>query len=333
MRVIHLVAALLLGGAPYCVAQATEATLLDTHDVFNQLQRNAWYLTTPDHAAKLFVTEAGQGEPVVFLHGGPGSDFHYIVDALRPQLARHRFILFDQRGSVLSPVPAEAVDKLTMQQLVGDLEALRLALGRDKLVLFSHSAGTLLAIAYYRAYPQHVQRLVLAGSFPPVLREQDSAAFGEAMAARQDALMARTDIAPILAEAGLPADKSTDTPRQARMRLRIQYNAPLDIVNLHRWHELTGGGVYYNRKAGAAIGASISHWDIRPALQAHPVPVTVIQGDQDYVDPSAASWSGVARAGQVRLHALRDAGHNAWIDRPQAFADALRDGLDRAATH
>lgn len=332
MRTLRLVALLLACGIACCVANAADAdrpAASGMHDVFNQVQRNAWYLPTTDHVAKLFVTEIGQGAPVVFLHGGPGRDFHYIIDALRPQLGRHAFVLYDQRGSVLSPVPAGTEGKLTMRQMVDDLEALRVALGRDRLVLFGHSYGSLLAMAYYRTYPSHVERLVLAGSLPPVMDEAMSDAHDKALEQREEAMMSREDdIVRALAEAGLPSDASRDTPRQARMRLRIRYNAPLDLVHVERWHQLTSGGIYYNHAAGAAIAASMPVWDVRPAIDAHPVPITVIQGDRDYVDPSARSWSALAKAGKVLLHVIRGAGHCAWIDQPQAFAEALRDGLN-----
>lgn len=331
MRTLHLFAGLLAGVMACCSmhAIAAGATAVDTHDVFNQIQRNAWYLPTADHSAKLYVTEVGHGSPVVFLHGGPGRDFHYIIDALRPQLARHTFILYDQRGSVLSPVPAAAEGTLTMQQMVGDLETLRIALGRERLVLFGHSFGSLLAMAYYRKYPEHVARMVLTGALPPVMDAAKADAWDKAVEKRETAMMSRDKaIAQVLAEAGLPADKSKDTPRQTRMRLRIKYNAPLDLVHVARWHQLTSGGVYYNHKVGASIAASMPTWDIRPALKSHPVPVTVIQGDSDYVDPSARLWSALARTGQVHVRVLEDAGHCAWIDNPQAFAAALREGLD-----
>jgi proline-specific peptidase len=332
MRILHFLAFLLAGGVACCTANATGVAGTPepgAHDVFNQVQRNAWYLPTTDHAAKLYVTEVGQGAPVVFLHGGPGQDFHYIIDALRPQLSRHAFVLYDQRGSVLSPVPAEMEGKLTMRQMVDDLEALRVALGHDRLVLFGHSFGSLLAMAYYRAYPAHVERLVLAGALPPVMDGAMSDSYDKAVEERETAMMSRADdIARALAVAGLPADKRRDTPRQARMRLRIQYNAPQDLVHVDRWHQLTSGGIYYNHKVGAAIAGSMPVWDIRPTLEAHPVPVTVIQGDSDYLDPSARLWTALAEAGKVRLHVIRDAGHCAWIDQPQAFAEALREGLD-----
>ena len=332
MRVLRLFTLVLAAGLVCAAANAADAdgaTEPGAHDVFNQVQRNAWYLPTTDHVAKLFVTEIGQGAPVVFLHGGPGRDFHYIIDALRPQLERHAFVLYDQRGSVLSPVPAGTEGKLTMRQMVDDLEALRIALGRDRLVLFGHSFGSLLAMAYYRAYPTHVERMVLAGSMPPVMDQAMSDAYNKALEQRETAMMAREDaIARALAEAGLPSDKHRDTPRQARMRLRIRYNAPLDLVHVERWHQLTSGGIYYNHAAGAAIAASMPTWDVRRAFDAHPVPITVIQGDSDYLDPAAHLWSALAKAGKVRVHVIHDAGHCAWIDQPQAFAAAFRDGLD-----
>lgn len=332
MRALHVLVFLLAGGMACCSANAAGAdgaTEFGAHDVFNQVQRNAWYLPTTDHAAKLFVTEIGQGAPVVFLHGGPGRDFHYIIDALRPQLRRHAFVLYDQRGSVLSPVPAAMEDKLTMQQMVADLESLRVALGRDRLVLFGHSFGSLLAMAYYRAHPTHVERMVLTGTLPPVMDAARSDAHDKALEKRETAMMSREgDIARVLAEAGLPSDKRRDTPRQARMRLRIRYNAPLDLVHVDRWHQLTSGGIYYNHKAGASIAASMPTWDVRPAIDSHPVPITIIQGDSDYLDPSARSWSALAKTGKVRLHVIHDAGHCAWIDQPRAFAAALREGLD-----
>ena len=332
MRTLRLLALFLVAGLVCSAADANDVGATaqpGRHDVFNQVQRNAWYLPTTDHVAKLFVTEIGQGAPVVFLHGGPGRDFHYIIDALRPQLKRHAFVLYDQRGSVLSPVPAGTEGKLTMRQMVDDLEALRVALGRDRLVLFGHSFGSLLAMAYYRAYPSHVERMVLAGCMPPVMNKDMSDAYDKALEQRETTMMSREDaIARALAEAGLPSDKHRDTPQQARMRLRIRYNAPLDLVHVERWHQLTSGGIYFNHAAGAAIAASMPAWDVRLAIAAHPVPITVIQGDSDYLDPSARLWSALAKAGKVHLHVIRDAGHCAWIDQPQAFAEALRDGLD-----
>lgn len=310
-------------------AWAADASPQDTDDVYSQLQRNAWYLPTADHAARLYVTELGKGAPVVFLHGGPGNDFHYIVDALRPQLDEHRFILFDQRGSLLSPVPEQAVGKLTMGQLVDDLETLRQALGVKKLVLFGHSFGTLLALSYYQAHPDHVAGLVLAASVPPSF---DLGAWLHDMRPRQKALAARTQaIAAATKAAGLPADAKNDTAEQTSIRWRIEKLASTNIIDLDRWRQLTGGRVYYSETVADAISNTLPNgFDIRPTLQAHPVPVTIIQGDRDYIDPAARSWSAGKTPTMAHVSVMPAASHYAWIDDPVEFAKALHDGLSRA---
>lgn len=333
MRAFHLVVALLAAMTACCTIHASESAPRGSHDVFNQLQQNVWYLPTRDKSTKLYVTSIGRGAPVVFLHGGPGRDFHYIIDALRPQLAHHQFILYDQRGSVLSPVPEKAISTLTEKMMVQDLETLRVALGEDKLTLFAHSYGTVLAMAYFKAHPEHVERLILAGTFPPSLSPSGSKAFFKAMEKREDAVMTRPHIDQILADEGFPADPSEDSPEQAWRRLVLRYNAPLDIVNLHLWRQVTGGGVYYNHKASAAIGNSVASWSILATLRTHPIPITIIQGDHDYVDPSALDWADLADKGAAQVHVIQGGAHRAWIDQPKAFAAALSDGLNATLAH
>jgi proline iminopeptidase len=278
--------------------------------------------------ANLYITSLGQGSPVVFLHGGPGEDFNYIIDALRPHLSKHRFILFDQRGSVLSPVAADQVKNLNFKQLVGDLEALRQTLGYAKLTLFAHSYGTVLAMAYYKAYPEHVERLVLTGSFPPS-EPEGMDAFGNAVDTRQQALIARpADIAHAIALAPLPADPRKDTVEQARIRRRISVLAPSNVIDLTRWHQLTGAGVYYNQAASTVLAGTVPQdLDISATIAAHPVPITVIQGDRDYVDPGASRWAALAAKGKATIAVMPASAHAAWIDQPEAFSHALAKGL------
>ncbi|WP_266160311.1 alpha/beta fold hydrolase [Dyella silvatica] len=318
--------------APLADLRAADADLKNANDVYNQLQHNAWYLKTADHVADLYVTELGVGTPVVFLHGGPGNDFQYIIDALRPQLGEHRFILFDQRGSLLSPVPEQEVSKLTMGQLVDDLETLRKALGVEKLVLFGHSFGTVLAMSYYQAHPEHVAGLVLAASVPPTFGPGGLAAWLKVMRPRQHVLMGRAEaIAAAEKAASLPTDPKSDTAQQKSTRWRIEKQASLNIIDLSRWRDITGGGVYYNEKVSEAIGNTLpSDFDVRPTLKAHPVPITVIQGDHDYIDPAGQSWLSDVKAGLAQVNVVPSASHYSWIDDPSGFAIALRKGLSRA---
>jgi pimeloyl-ACP methyl ester carboxylesterase len=300
-------------------------------DVFNTLQQNVWYLPTTDQKARLYVTEIGEGDPVVFLHGGPGNDFNYIIDALRPHLGKHRFVLFDQRGSLLSPVAADEISGVTIDLLVADLEQLRQALGISRLKLLGHSFGSLLALSYYQKHPANVASLILSATFPPFV-EGGKAGFIKDMRPRQKALRERpAEIDRALERAGLPKDPAQDTPRQRRMRTRIVDMAPLVIIDLERWPQAIGGGVYYNEKVDTAVGNSLpSVLDFREVLERHPKPIAIIQGDRDYIDPAGSQWLAIAaRQQNIRISVIPASSHYAWIDDPRAFERALRDALLR----
>jgi pimeloyl-ACP methyl ester carboxylesterase len=300
-------------------------------DVFDRLQENVWYLKTADKAARLYVTSIGKGAPVVFLHGGPGNDFNYFVDALVPHLTQNKFILFDQRGSLLSPVGDANIKALTLQQLVDDLEALRIATGQDKMVLLGHSFGSYLALTYYKEHPDNVAALILTGAFPPSGRIMDVI---KAMRPRQKSLQSRPAIAAQLKAEGLPDDAAKDTPQQSEARWRIGEFAPMNVIDLGRWRQAQGGEVYYNKDVDDTIGDSLpDELDIIPTLKAHPIPVTIIQGDQDYLDPGAQAWKALAATPDgktVKVEVMPRAGHYSWIDAPDEFSRALDEGLKRA---
>ena len=125
----------------------------------------------PDH--RLYWAEYGnpQGEPVLYLHGGPGG-------ACTPAMARffdpqrYRVILFDQRGcgrsepNVAREGPAIALTRNTTDHLVADIEALRRALSiTGKMHVFGGSWGSMLALVYAIRHPAQVATLVLRGIF------------------------------------------------------------------------------------------------------------------------------------------------------------------------
>jgi len=113
----------------------------------------------------LYWEECGnpQGQPVVFLHGGPGG-------GIAPDHRRYfdpnfyRIILFDQRGSGQSTPCAELKENTTWD-LVDDIERVRKMLNIEKWVVFGGSWGSTLALAYAITHTEKVKALVLRGIF------------------------------------------------------------------------------------------------------------------------------------------------------------------------
>jgi pimeloyl-ACP methyl ester carboxylesterase len=144
-------------------------------------------------------------DPIVFLAGGPGQSAIALAPQLARQFARSQnrrdLILVDQRGTGRSapldcgddnparPVrdsePAVQLRELAacrarLQQqphgdlrqyvtsiAMADLDAVRAALGVERVNLVGGSYGTRAALEYQRQFPQHVRRTVIDGVAPP----------------------------------------------------------------------------------------------------------------------------------------------------------------------
>lgn len=114
---------------------------------------------------ELHVEEVGnpQGQPVLFLHGGPGSGCApWHRQFFDPQ--RFRAVLVDQRGAGRSS-PLGELRANDTTALIGDLELIRHTLDIEQWLVFGGSWGSTLALAYAQAHAAAVQGLVLRGVF------------------------------------------------------------------------------------------------------------------------------------------------------------------------
>jgi len=134
-------------------------TLYDPIEPFDQGMMSV----SPVHT--LYYEQCGnpEGQPVVFLHGGPGGgivpDYRRYFD---PSV--YRVVLFDQRGSGNS-TPHANLEENTTWHLVADIEQLRERLGISAWMVFRGSWGSTLALAYAETHPERVRQLVLRGIF------------------------------------------------------------------------------------------------------------------------------------------------------------------------
>jgi proline iminopeptidase len=114
---------------------------------------------------RMYWEECGNpaGQPVVFLHGGPGAGS---APAHRRFFdpAHYRIVIFDQRGAGRSR-PLGELEQNTTPLLIDDMERLRRHLGIERWVVFGGSWGSTLAIAYAIEHPERCAGLVLRGIF------------------------------------------------------------------------------------------------------------------------------------------------------------------------
>lgn len=114
---------------------------------------------------EIYVEQCGnpQGQPVLFIHGGPGggcgeSDRRFFD----PE--QYRIVLFDQRGCGRSK-PHGCLDNNDTPNLVADIEKIREFLDIGSWHVFGGSWGSTLSLVYAQTHPQSVKSLVLRGIF------------------------------------------------------------------------------------------------------------------------------------------------------------------------
>ncbi|OLY94260.1 proline iminopeptidase [Cnuella takakiae] len=124
---------------------------------FAQAQTDSPFITTSD-SVKLFVKRAGKGMPVLFIHGGPGSNSDYFEYTGGNVFEKDvQMIYLDQHGCGKSD--NDPKKDYSLKRVVKDFEEVRQALGINRWVLMPLSFGGILATEYAYQHPSVVKAM------------------------------------------------------------------------------------------------------------------------------------------------------------------------------
>jgi len=276
--------------------------------------QTSYYITSADHT-KLFVQEFGQGEPVVFLAGGPGFNASYLEPLWKNLSSKYRCIVLDQRGTGKSTLSAMDDLTFTMDNYVNDLEALRAHLKVDKFTLLGHSWGGALAMVYAARYPLHAPKLILLSSVGPTGKVFRFFQDNISMRLQPDDLkelaicdsLQQPTIKAILP--GYFFDRKRALETKARLNLE-DYNTKAQNLT---WPD-------YMADEDKRVGA----------LKNYKGSVSIIQGRQDPVGESTA-FEIKELMPQTSIHFIEKCGHFPWLendDQASEFFEALNAALN-----
>lgn len=250
---------------------------------------------------------------VVVLHGGPGSNYNAVWPDLTPLAKRFTVVMYDQRGGGRSQIITDP-SRLTADDHVRDLEALREHLRLEKMTLIGESWGSALALLYAAAYPHRVSRIVFLGPMPPTKsmmtrrfnQVDEKTAFYQRLAEFRKAMPSTSD--PITLCRAMFAEylKAYFVDEAAIARRRgSSCDAPAE-------------GVRNYPVVNDATIASLGDWDFLPLLRKLAVPALVIEGAASTATlESVQAWA--AALPDQRLVLVPDAGHFPQVENPEAF--------------
>jgi proline iminopeptidase len=260
------------------------------------------------------------------LHGGPGYSSFYLkpFEALgddRP------VVRYDQLGGGKSDRTADTT-LFTIDHFVRELDSLRAHLGCEKVHLFGHSWGTILAVEYYKAHPEHVASLVLGSAALdiPTWERNARRLVGTLSDSAQRAIRVRE------------AEHRFDAP---------DYQAAVDeFYGKYVWRHpvkadlesltATANTAIYQYMQGPSeftITGTLKGYDATPALGAIRVPTLYTVGEFDEADPETIRGFA-ARTPGARVVVLPGAAHLTPWDAPEENVRAVRAflrGADSAA--
>ena len=332
-----------------------------THPYFKQ-DSFSWSLITPDQVP-LYVLEAGKGATMVALHGGFGMEHSYMRPFLRPFEKDYHFVYYDQRGSLRSPVPENDFDRyITMENMVNDLELLRLELGEEKLTLVAHSMGAVLAYEYMRKYPDKVGNVIIISGFTPKFPDS-KAAFHDMFLSQQEREQFKTR--PAVQQELDKLRASMDTTTRAYQYLHWRINAAsCQIYKMENWTKMDNAMGSFNPAINELIGPESNipwsyFWkfyryqkqfnqgklvyddrvndkkpkiDYLPEIKKHPHKISYLMGRYEVGDFNLRLYERyLSELDNVDIHIFEEACHNIWMDQPEDFAQVLSFQLAEAA--
>ena len=282
----------------------------------------------------IYTVSMGRGTPLVVLHGGPGASHDYFLPYLLPLARNNRLVFIDERGSGKSE-KLEDVSRYTVEAMVEDVEAVRIALGLGKINLLGHSFGGVLAQAYAFKYQANLSHLILCSTFHSTRALNE--VFRQMKAKMPPELRARIDKmeAGGLFGHGRDFEKSRYTndymiaawgegyfPYLYQNRPDPNYDPVANgNTSWDLYREMWGSHGEF------VVDGNLASVEYAERLRTIAVPTLVTVGDHDESDPSIAR-DIAARIPGSKLVVLPRSGHMTFVDQPGMFVRTVSQFLN-----
>lgn len=252
---------------------------------------------------RLYYVQAGQGTPLLFVHGFPLD--HAIWQAQLEGLADIAHVIApDLRGFGRSDAP-EGVYTMDMQ--AQDLCALLDELRVERAVVCGLSMGGYIALAFWRKYAARVRGLILV----------DTRAGADAPAARQG----RLEMADKVRQQGAASVAEAMMPRLLAESTRQTLPHVVEFTRTMILRQPINGIV------GAQLGMA-ERPDSTPLLSTISAPTLCVFGAEDVITPVEPEGKSLAAAiPGAKLVVIPNAGHLSNLEQPKVFNAAVREFL------
>lgn len=299
--------------------------LFYTLSVFSQNSKTIFDLFQPKFYSiegyKINVEVLGEGEPIVFLAGGPGNSHDYMQGNFGQYYKTNKVIFIDFLGRGLSE-DAKSKSEYTIDNDVLFLEKIREKLNLEKISIVGHSYGAVHGQAYTVKYPERVDKLVLINGFHS----------GEMWQANCDSYnrYAKTHFPELwekvdsLRKLGYVSSDSVFSELYGKFPIKYVYyhNTKLKQKVPETKYRGMSGDVYYSiigRDGDFFVGGSMIDTDFRKDLKDIKSPTLVVAGRYDGVSTPEYALQYKKFMPHAKFVMFEQSGHNPYLEEPDKF--------------
>jgi proline iminopeptidase len=271
------------------------------------------------NGTSLFYKTMGSGDPIVVLHGGPGFDHRQFLPFIWELAARHKVILYDQRGTGLSSGPVDSTS-ISIDTFIADIEGIREAFGIEQMNLLGHSWGGILAMHYGIRHQDKLKSLILCST------AASDESFAE-MRATYEANRLPED-AELLEEIYLSDEYQNQDPQAIERFWRVYFKPYFSDQSLASELDLlfTENTIKHGNVVAGYLFQSIGAFDLHEDLKVIKCPTLVIHGDADPMPVKYAERIHESIEGS-ELVIAEDSGHWLFVDATETFRSSILDFL------
>lgn len=226
----------------------------------------------------------------------------------------HNRLIFYDQGTLGRSTGEACPQYINIQTYVADIEAIRQALGKEKITLLGHSWGGFLAMQYAIAYPGNVAKLILVSSMGPSAEDFSLfvAELGKRLAPYQGQLEAIADSPQY--RAGEP--EAVNRWLQVVFQTYLYRPELIDDLNFYQSQHSALNGFVVNKIFYDELFSK--PFDLSSALQHLPFPTLIIHGDSDPIPLSSAKHL-CASIPKAELAVLDKCGHFPFVEKADRF--------------
>ncbi len=297
-------------------------TSLPTHEGYLPFQSyRTWY--------RVYGEDTADHAPLLILHGGPGAAHNYLENLSALAQVGRRVIFYDQLGCGLSDHPHQP-EMWTPELFVAEIDAVRQALGLDRVHIFGNSWGGMLGMQY--TLTQAPGQLSLINNSGPADVPRwvvEVNRLRAALPAEVQATLTQHEVA------GTTSSPEYEAATMVFYRRHVLKMAEYPDFVTQSFAQIAADPEVYHTMNGPSefhVIGTIKTWSVLDRLGEIRVPTLILSGEDDEVTPATMRLVAEGIPG-AEWTLFAGASHMANVEIPDQFMAAINHFLDKVEGH